>query len=171
MKQGGVIAYPTEYCFGLGCDPQNEAATRRILKIKRRRVDQGLILIAATREQIEVYANLPGSPMRDKILASWPGPVTWLLARVGNAPCWITGKHQTIAMRMTDHPIAGELCRQFGGALVSTSANRSGEAELTSAAAVTQSMQTEVDFIVDAAVGDAIAPSRICDGTTGELFR
>ena len=166
-----MIAYPTEYCFGLGCDPQNEPATRRILSIKRRQADQGLILIAATRQQIEGYADLQGSPMRDKIVASWPGPVTWLLGCADNVPPWINGKHPTIAMRQTDHPIAEHLCRQFGAAIVSTSANRHGEPELRSTAEVAESMRDDVDFIVDAAVGDANGPSQIRDGMTGEILR
>lgn len=166
-----MIAYPTEFCYGLGCDPRDKAAVQRIVQIKRRQLDQGVILIAANTEQINQYADLLSAPMQEAILASWPGPQTWLLPTREDTPDWISGKHSSIAMRVTAHPECQSLCNGFGGAIVSTSANRHGQAPLKSASAVIEEMGTEVDFVLDAPLGGAERPSTIRDSITGEQLR
>jgi len=171
IKEGGVIAYPTEYCFGLGCDPRNREAVDRILKIKQRSAKQGLILIAADLFQVEQYATMDGAPLRDDILASWPGPVTWLLGCRSNVPEWLRGQHTTIAMRVCAHPESAAICRGFGGAIVSTSANRHGQPALIRSADVTKELGSELDYVVDASVGGATQASQIRDGITGEKLR
>jgi L-threonylcarbamoyladenylate synthase len=125
LKRGGVIAYPTESCYGLGCDPMNRRAVGKILHLKGRGAAKGLILIAANRRQLRPYAN------RSAIESAWqkgrwPGPVTWVLPAAKTCPEWLVGDRDTVAVRITAHPEAAELCRQAGGALVSTSANKSG---------------------------------------------
>ena len=171
LKQGGVIAYPTEHCFGLGCDPSKEQAVRRVLEIKQRRADQGLILIAADLDQIGQHADIEASPIKPQILKSWPGPITWLLPAHKTVPRWIRGKHSTVAMRVTDHPTANQLCALFGAAIVSTSANRHGQPALLTGNDVVTEMGDEVDFVLDEPVGGAAAPSQILDGVTGERLR
>ncbi len=172
LNAGGVIAYPTEYCFGLGCDPRNSQAIKRILNIKQRQAEQGLILIAANHAQIGEYAELDDLDMRDEILDSWPGPNTWLLPAKDSVSNLVRGHHLTIAMRIPGHNFCRDLCTQFGHALVSTSANRHGQPSLLTAAEVEAEMQAEVDFIVclpiDGGIGQA---STIRDSITGEVLR
>lgn len=125
LKRGGLIAYPTESCYGLGCDPMNRRAIKKILQLKGRGAAKGLILIAADRNQLRPYAT------RASIEAAWekgfwPGPVTWVLPAAKTCPEWISGGRDTVAVRITAHAGAAELCRQAGMALVSTSANKSG---------------------------------------------
>lgn len=171
VRDGGVIAYPTEYCFGLGCDPMNTKAVRRILRIKNRAAEQGLILIAADLQQVVEYADIEASPITEKILQSWPGPVTWTLPALGHVSDWIKGMHSSIAMRVTGHVLSAAICRQFGHAMVSTSANRHTQAALRSAAEVAAEMGGEIDYIVAADVGGAQRASQIRDGLTGAILR
>lgn len=171
LVKGGVIAYPTEHCFGLGCDPLNEDAVHRILAIKQRNVAQGLILIAASIDHVEQYACLQEAPLVKKVESTWPGPNTWLLPKQTNTPAWLSGEHQSIAMRVTAHSLGQKLCQQFGGAIVSTSANRHGQPALLSAAQVEQEMGGELDYIIAADVGGDAHPSIIRDAITGEQLR
>ena len=125
LRKGGVIAYPTEGVWGLGCDPRDEAATLRLLALKQREVGKGLILIAADEAQLAPFVAMDAlaSDQRDAVRASWPGPNTWIVPASANSPAWITGDHDGIAVRVSAHPIVVALCEGFGGALVSTSAN------------------------------------------------
>ncbi len=171
LVDGGVIAYPTEHCFGFGCDPQNLSAVKRLLEIKQRSADQGLILVASSVKQIESCVDLSGSPMLDEIKLSWPGHVTWLLESKAETPNLISGKHATIAIRQTNHPFVKRLCDSFGGAIVSTSANRHAESALMSAAQVQQEFGAELDYILDAKIGEQRRPSTIRDGNSGAVIR
>ena len=125
LRTGGVIAYPTEGVWGLGCDPRDEAATLRLLALKQREVGKGLILIAADEAQLAPFVAMGAlaSDQRDAVRASWPGPNTWIVPASADAPAWITGDHDGIAVRVSAHPVVIALCDAFGGALVSTSAN------------------------------------------------
>lgn len=171
IRAGGVVAYPTESCFGLGCDPRNLAAIRRILRIKRRPRAKGLIVIAARAEQLLPFVDFPAPPRRAHILASWPGPHTWLLPARARASRWLRGDHGTLAVRVIAHREAAMLCRLAGMPIVSTSANRAGRRMLRSSRAVLREFGDEIDFIVDGRIGGARAPSIIRHGETGEVVR
>lgn len=167
IKNGGVVAYATEYCFGFGCDPMNRSAVLRLLRSKRRAPDKGLILIAADVDQLDSYVDTIPAP----VLATWPGPHTWLLAPREGVPGWITGNHPHIALRVTAHPQAAALCKAAGMAIVSTSANRSGGAAARSYRETLRRFKGDVDFVLPGMVGDAPAPTPIRDAVTGELIR
>src|SRR5438128_401563 len=122
LRQGGVVAYATEYCFGLGCDPMNERAVDKLLRVKRRPRHKGLILIAASIDQLSPYVK----ETPPQVAATWPGPHTWLLDPRRVVPRWLTGAHERIAVRVTSHPQAAGLCAAARMAIVSTSANRAG---------------------------------------------
>lgn len=176
LKRGGVIAYPTEHCFGLGCDPQNEAAIKRLLSIKQRQPQQGVILIAANLQQVSEYVQFPVSEsinatQTDRIKASWPGPNTWVLPAHESVSTWIRGRHTGVAMRISAHEVCQSLCLEFGGAIVSTSANRHGQSAHLNAQDVIHDMQSELDYIIDAPVGGDSKPSTIRDGISGKLLR
>lgn len=167
LRQGGVVAYATEYCFGLGCDPTNRAAVLRLLRIKRRPVRKGLIVLAADVTQLDPYAAERPVPA----LASWPGPHTWLLRPKATVPGWITGAHDRLAVRVTAHRQAAALCRAAGMAIVSTSANRAGEAPARSDREVRRRFGRDIDYVLCGRVGDARAPTPIRDAGSGKLVR
>ena len=171
LRAGGVIAYPTEYCFGLGCDPRNVQALSRLLDIKQRKKEQGVILVAANTEQISEYADLSLLPNIDQVTASWPGPNTWVLPVRDSVSDWVRGKHTSIAMRVSAHDVCHSLCREFAHPIVSTSANRHGQQALLSAAEVCEEFNDELDFVVDLAVGDSSSASTIRDAMTGKRLR
>jgi len=171
LRAGGVIAYPTEYCFGLGCDPSNTDALKRLLKIKRRDHQQGVILIAANTRQVRMYVDLDTSPLASKIEASWPGPNTWILPALEQVSEWVRGQHSGVAMRVPAHRVCQEICTNFEGAIVSTSANRHGQPALQNASDVQAEMGVELDYILDAPVGGAERASVIRDGHSGRQLR
>lgn len=171
LRAGGVIAYPTEYCFGLGCDPRNQHSVERLLEVKQRAATQGVILIAANLTQVEDYAELDGLRKLERIQASWPGPNTWLLPAKPHVPTWVRGKHTTIAMRIPGHALSQALCRDFGHAIVSTSANRHGQPALLTTESVVAELGEELDFVLDAPVGGAASASTIRDAISGEILR
>jgi len=167
LRDGGVVAYATEHCFGLGCDPRNERAVARILQIKRRPPGKGLILIAADIDQLAPYV----AAVPENVAATWPGPYTWLLAPRAQAPRWIMGTHPRIAVRVTAHPQAAALCRAAGMAIVSTSANRSGQRPARNLREVARRFGASVDYILPGRVGTLAAPTPIRDAETGQLVR
>lgn len=171
VRAGGVIAYPTEAVFGLGCLPRDRRAVMRVLKIKRRSWRKGLILIGADLSSLERYVVLPPEPRRAEVLAMWPGPHTWVLDARADAPRWITGGRASVAVRMTSHPVAAELCRAVGEALVSTSANVSRRPPHRRLLALRRDLGSSVDYVLAGPLGDAAAPTPIRDGRTGRLLR
>lgn len=171
LRSGGVIAYPTEYCFGLGCDPRDDDSIERLLSIKQRSAQQGVILIASEVEHIARYVDLDSSDLLADILASWPGPNTWVLPALSDVSMYVRGRHKGVAVRVTQNPVCRALCSAFGGAIVSTSANRHGQPALLDATSVEQEMGGELDYIVHQRVGGALAASTIRDGLTGQKIR
>jgi L-threonylcarbamoyladenylate synthase len=171
VRRGGVIAYPTEAVFGLGCSPRDRRAVFRVLAIKRRTWRKGLILIGADFEQLERYAILPPEPRRSEVLASWPGPHTWVLNARPGAPHWITGGRRSVAVRVTAHPVAAELCRTVGHALVSTSANVSRRPPHRRLLSLRASLGRQVDYVLAGPLGGLTAPTTIKDARSGGLLR
>lgn len=173
LTAGEVIAYPTEAVYGLGCDPANEQAVLKLLAIKQRPVEKGLILIAANYSQLLPYVNDKAIPLerRYQIFSSWPGHISWVLPASTNAPAWITGKFDTIAVRVSAHPIVQQLCQAYGKPIVSTSANLAGEPAITDYQQLLASIGLKVAAIVDGPLGGAAQPSQIRDGLTGDIFR
>ena len=170
LHQGGIVAYPTEGVWGLGCDPGNSAAVLRLLALKRRPWQKGLILIAADYEQIAPFiAATPA--MLERVRATWPGPVTWLLPAQDTTPPWLRGVHRSVAVRLTAHPLAAALCRRFGGALVSTSANLAGHPAARSRLQVMRCFGATLDYIVPGAAGGLPRPTEIRDGRSGAVVR
>lgn len=167
IRQGGIVAYATEYCFGLGCDPFNRDAVFCLLRLKRRSVKKGLIVLAADHEQLARYLQeIPAS-----VSATWPGPHTWLLTARTKVPGWVRGRHTKIAARVTAHAQAQALCRTAGMAIISTSANRGGEVPARTYREVARRFGKGVDFILPGRVGTAPAPTPIRDAATGKLIR
>lgn len=169
IHAGEVVAYPTEAVYGLGCDPLNPKAVYHLLDLKRRPVEKGLILIASDIEQLKPYVSLDPEWL-DPVLATWPGPHTWLLPAAEALPSWINGGRETVACRVTAHPTAAALCRAAGHPLISTSANLAGKPPARSALEV-QLRCPGVGFTVCGKLGDLAQPTPIRDARSGEQLR
>lgn len=165
-----MIAYATEACYGLGCDPGNPAAVRLLLRIKDRPQDKGLIVIAGQFSQVEPYVAPPGPEERGTLSAEWPGPVTFLLRPSSRTPGRLRGRHEKIAVRITAHPDAARLCNALGMALVSTSANRSGLKPVKTYAACVAVFGSDV-MVVPGRIGKRKRPSTIKDLESGKIIR
>ena len=169
-ESGGVIAYPTEAVYGLGCLPLNEAAVRRLLALKRRSPDKGLIVVAEDIEQLRGLMDLDAARERRALLKSWPGPYTWLVPCAASTPAWLTGVHATLAVRVSAHPVVRALCGALGP-LVSTSANPEGAPPARSSAAVEDYFAGQIDYIFPGKITGSQKPTRIRDAMTGEIIR
>jgi len=171
IRGGGILAYPTEAIYGLGCDPWDQAAVRRLLAIKRRPEHKGLILIAAGFDQLEPFVEPLDAARMLAVLATWPGPNTWLLPARAGTPGWLRGRHTTLAVRVTAHPIAAALCATAGSALVSTSANISDHPPARTPLQVRSALGHQVDLVLAGCCGTRARPSTIRDGRTGMVIR
>jgi len=173
LRAGGVVAYPTEAVYGLGCDPGNRRACERLFAIKRRPPSQGVLLIAAAFPELEPYIDMSAVPAAAmaRATATWPGPHTWIFPRARETPDWLAGALAGIAVRVTAHTPAAELCQNFGGALVSTSANRHGEAPARSADEVRDVFGDELDAILNGPLGGLERPTPIRDAISGVVVR
>ncbi len=170
LRGGGVVAHASEGVWGLACDPFNGPAVNRVLDIKGRDADKGLIVVAADAGAFAEELDAQEADTAARIRASWPGAVTWVV-RNTRFPSWITGGRDTVAIRVPDHAQARALAASFGGPLVSTSANRSGVAPALTAEEVERALGDEVDFILPGAIGAREGPSRIIDAANGETLR
>ncbi|MFK7956647.1 MAG: L-threonylcarbamoyladenylate synthase [Lysobacterales bacterium] len=168
VSQGGVIAYPTEGVFGIGCDPFNDAAVDAVLELKGRPADKGMIVIASNISQIDPWVAWAQID-RGSILASWPGPVTWILPATDQAPPLVTSNN-AIAVRIPSHPPMRELLDACETPLVSTSANRSSEAPASTHEQVNDYFAYSVP-IVDGPLGGRQQPTEIRDARSGQVVR
>lgn len=171
LLAGEVIAYPTEGVWGLGCLPENEEAVARILALKQRSWEQGLILAAGRIEDFDAYLAGITDFERQTLLAAWPGPVTFIVTDNGAAPVWIRGHHDTVALRVSAHPMVAAICRQLGGPVVSTSANPSNRPAARTALRVRQYFPQGIDYIVPGDLGGGGGASEIRVLRTGEVLR
>ena len=168
---GGVIACPTEAVWGLSCDPFNGEAVARLLGLKARPAGKGLILVAASMSQFGwLIHDLPTS-QRARLELSCPGPTTWLIPHRGRVPPWIYGDHDTVAVRVSAHPVVHALCQTWGGALVSSSANPAGGQPAEHLFQVRRYFGDRLDFIVPGALGGAARPSVIRHLASDEIVR
>jgi L-threonylcarbamoyladenylate synthase len=170
LSAGATISYPTESVYGLGCDPLDSDAIQQILTLKQRDWRKGLIIIAATIEQIVPYID-PAFTITEEMMQSWPGATTWIVPAHPDLPDLLTGGRSTIAVRVTAHPVAAALCHSFGGALVSTSANISGMPMIRTTAKLRKTFGAAIDYYLPGELGNNPNPSQIRSATTGEILR
>lgn len=173
MQSGDVVAYPTEAVWGLGCDPFDENAVMRLLAIKERPLEKGLILVAGAVDQLEGLLDWESLPQerRDEVLASWPGPHTWIVPATSRVPRWITGAHDGVAVRVSAHPTVVALCTAFGSPLVSTSANLTGQPPAHQRAALDPHLLERIDGVCIGETGGLAAPTDIRDARSGTVLR
>ncbi len=170
IEDGGIIAYPTETVYGLGCDPFNAAAVLHLLDLKQRNIRQGLVLVASDFDQLQPLL-LPLTPaVKKRVTKIGPGATTWVLPCPTEIPPWLRGNHTSLAVRITTHPVAAELCKHWGGPLVSTSANLHGKQPATGPLAVRKAFNSNLDYILHGERGSGRS-SEIRVGITGTILR
>ena len=176
LKQGKVLAYPTEGVWGLGCDPFNEQAFKEILRLKQRPIEKGVILLAGNISQVEHLLDALDKEMREKVIHSWSNrkpterATTWLLPAGDHIPTWIKGNHPKVAVRVTTHPLCIALCHSFNGFIVSTSANTAGLEPARSLQEANHYFNHELDYL-NGDLGLSRMPSQIIDAETGDIIR
>lgn len=169
---GGVIAYPTEAVWGLGCDPWNTEAVNRILELKQRPVEKGLIVVAGSVDQIRFLLDPLPEEQQQNALVYWPGPYTCLLPDLLNQiPQEVRGRHSSIAVRVSDHPLVQALCNASGLPLVSTSANPAGREPARHSWHIRRYFPTGLDRLVPGQLGRYRKPSTIIDIVSGKQLR
>lgn len=170
LRRGGLIAYPTESCYGLGCDPDNRAAVQHLLKLKQRPQRKGLILIAANYRQVARYLQPLTADEQAKLKSDGAQAITCLMPVRHSAPRWLRGTHDTLAVRLTAHRQAAQLCRGVNSALVSTSANRSGQRPARTYAQCRRLFGRKV-WVLPGRVGKRKKPSTIRTWADGQIIR
>jgi L-threonylcarbamoyladenylate synthase len=170
LKRGGLIAYPTESCYGLGCDPRNRKAVLRLLKLKQRPQRKGLILIASQYAQLAPYLQTRDAAEQATLKTDGAKAITWLMPAQPSCPRWLRGAHDTLAVRLTAHREAAALCKQLNMALVSTSANFSGGKSARTYAQSRRLFGTQV-WVLPGRVGKRKKPSTIRSWVDGRIIR
>ena len=169
LQQGQVLAYPTEAVYGLGCDAFNHQAVEKILQLKRRLVSQGFIVLVHDWDQLSsLIGDVPKESL-DKVRKTWPGPVTWIFPKSSKVPDFLSGKHNSIAIRMSAHPIANALCKH--GPIVSTSANLSGQKPALDLTDLRLQFPHGIDAVVAGSLGSENQPTAVYDVLTDARLR
>ncbi|MDC5808454.1 L-threonylcarbamoyladenylate synthase [Vibrio europaeus] len=173
LMDGEVIAYPTEGVFGVGCDPDNSEAVRKLLELKQRPADKGLILIAASYQQLVPYIDESQLTQEQlvRVKQSWPGPITWIMPSSQRVSQWVSGQHQSIAVRVTDHPLVQKMCNAFGKPLTSTSANLSGQPPCMTSEEVYLQFGYDQIVVLEGQTGGREKPSEIRDAKSLQVLR
>ncbi|MGB0732128.1 MAG: Sua5/YciO/YrdC/YwlC family protein [Pontibacterium sp.] len=171
MRDGHVIAYPTEAVWGVGCDPYNEKALHKLLAIKSRPIEKGVILVAADVVQVQYLLDPLEPEEQTRLRDTWPGPNTWVIPdELNQVPTWIKGEHKSVAVRVSAHPLVRELCKAFGGPVVSTSANPAALAPARTALRVTQYFGNQV-HLLPGQLGAERQPTKIRDLRSERVLR
>lgn len=170
LIKGGVIAYPTESVYGLGCDPNNLQAVQRILDIKKRPAHKGLILLVSDIGQAFPYIQALSASQLELVRQKQTRATTWLMPKNNTISPLLSGKHDKIAIRITQHPIAQAICEKLNGALVSTSCNLAGKSELKTVLEVRNKMHGQLDKVINGVCGGQ-KPSQIIDLLSGQVIR
>ena len=173
LEGGGVIAYPTEAVWGLGCNPFDETTVTRLLAIKQRPADKGVIIIAGALDQFDGLLDWDALPTdrSEAVFASWPGPHTWIVPATGRVPHRITGAHDGVAVRVSAHPVVVALCTAFGTPLVSTSANLGGEPPAFNRGQLDPVLLKQLDGMCEVESVGLAADTPIRDARTGTHLR
>ncbi len=171
IEAGRIIAYPTEAIYGLGCNPDNQTALQGVVDLKARASNKGLILVASQWSQLEPFVQPTDQSVLDTAMSSWPGPVTWIMPASDRCTALLTGSRDTIAVRISDHPVVRQLCDLCGYAIVSTSANMSGEQPLEDATAIQNAFGEKIAGVVEGELGGLQSATSIFDARTGAQLR
>lgn len=171
LNKGQVVAIPTEAVYGLSVDASNLSAVEQLLKLKQRDPQKGFILVASNLSQLEPYIQPLSPEIAQKLNATWPGPVTWVVPAKESVSPLLRGEHNTLAVRITAHPVLQAICRDFEGALVSSSANIEGQPPATNEQMVRDTFGDAIAAVVPGSLGSQKKPTEIRDALTDEVIR
>jgi len=171
LKRGGIIAYPTEAVYGLGCDPFNQRAVSKLFALKKRSPQKGLILLGSTIEQFQRLLKPIPANIQAKLERTWPGPVTWLLPARSSVPRYLRGQHNTLAIRISDLPIIQQLCTYYDQPIISTSANVSGHKATKTHMHCRRAFNNKLNYILVGEIGHLTSPTEIRDAFTNHIIR
>ncbi len=169
IKAGGIVAYPTEAVYGLGCEAFNQTAVKAILSLKGRDIHKGMIVLIAEWSQLFSLISPITEAQLAHVRSTWPGFITWVFPCAADLPKWISGDNNSIAIRMSAHPIARALAME--SPIISTSANQSGQQPALTAEAVYQQFPKGIDALLEGELGGYTQPSMIYDVRSGERLR
>lgn len=172
LIQNEVVAYPTEAVFGLGCNPKCGSAVQKLLILKQRPMEKGLILVAPSLDYLLPFIDTTHFRQAhwDRLQTRNDRPTTWVIPAKHSTPNWLTGQFDSIAVRLCDHIAVKQLCEQTGFALTSTSANLSTFPPCRTAEEVKRQFGTDFP-VLDLPVGNAQNPSEIRHLFTHQLLR
>lgn len=167
LKQGGLIIYPTEGIYGIGCDALNEKSVQNVFNVKYRNNEKSFIVLCS--EVVHISKLISDDYVQDKKLSEKEF-ITWIVPISKNCPQWLT-KNNKIAIRLTDHPVIKELCTGIDGPIISTSANISGKKYINNIDIISELFTDEVECIVEGNLGGEAKSSSIIDIATGHILR
>ena len=170
IASGGLIAYATASCYGLGCDPRNPKAIQKLLHIKSRPRHKGLILIAHDFDRLAPFVNRLSPAAQQKAEKKWPGPHTWLMPASPKTSRFVRGKHEKVAVRVDAHPNAVEVCRVLRMAITSTSLNKAGWQPVRTYQEALRQFGSKV-MVLPGRISRSKTPSTIQDFITDRIFR
>lgn len=171
LKKGGLLAYPTESCYGLGCIPTSSFALRKLIHLKKRPQHKGMIVIGKNQAQLYDLIEMPSEAMQQRLQQEWPAPKTFLLPVGKNILPLLRGKRRNkLAVRVPAHAGARQLCHILNTPLVSTSCNRAGKRACKTEREVRRQFGRQV-WVVGGKIGKQKFPSQIIDGETGQRLR
>ncbi len=167
LKNGGLIIYPTEGVYGLGCDALNEKSVKEVFKIKFRSHEKSFITICSDISQLDGLIH--SDYMTDKKITKFDF-TTWIIPIDDSCPCWLS-KDDNIAVRISNHPVVKDLCNGLGKPLISTSANISNQEYENNLNHISKLFDKKVECIVEGKLGGKNTPSKIIDIVTGSVLR
>jgi len=171
LAAGGVVCHPTEAVWGLACLPNNEQAVARLIELKQRDPEKGLILVADKVERFApLMAKLPADAQQ-QLLASWPGPNTWVVPDTEVVPVWVRGRFDSVAIRVSKHPLTAALCAAADSPLVSSSANPAGRQPAKTLWQAWSHFAHEVDYFLHGVTDRQQKPTTIRDALSGARIR
>jgi L-threonylcarbamoyladenylate synthase len=165
IREGAVVAIPTDTLYGLAADPFSPAAVRAIFAVKGRAADKAIPLIAADMEQVDAFLGPLSTVARTLGRAFWPGPLTVIILAPSSLPAELTGDGGTVGIRVPNHTTAQRLCARFGRPLTATSANLSGEAPSGDPDLIAQTLGSRLAALLDDGPTPGGSPSTIVDLT------
>ena len=171
LKNSELIIYPTESCYGLGCDPFSQTAVEKLNQLKSRKNKLGFICVIGDLKQLKLLAPPLNEEDIAKLKATWPGHVSWVLPALDNLPPWLIGPNQTICIRYSSHPIIQQLCLQFGGPIISTSANLSGQKPALTIPQANSCFKDKISYYLNAPLGNEPYSSTIIALNSGKTLR
>ena len=170
LQQGQLIAYPTEAVWGLGCDPFHQQAVERLLEIKKRPVEKGLILLVPEISMLAEYLQPLTEQQLQTVSKPRDYPVTWLVPVNDKMPKWVCGQFDTVAIRISQHPLIQQLFKYWHRPLVSSSANYAGDPAAKTLEQAYQYFADDIHYVDGQTLGFD-SPSKIIDLVSGKIIR